>query len=84
MKDWRAYALCILSFCPFINNFNISHQPHNHTTDMESHYKYAEKYQLLGGKSALIYDVNCSVVNYYLLMCTMSSELTRQPLYPIT
>lgn len=51
IADRRAYFLFMLSLCPFINAQTINQN--NHTSGIASHYKIAENYQLLGGKSQL-------------------------------
>lgn len=48
-RDWKTYLLLVFSFCPFINSFYMNQK--DHMQGITNHYKYVERYQLLGGKS---------------------------------
>lgn len=73
IADWRAYALLMLSLCPFINSQSINQN--DHSGGITDRYKIAEKYQLLGGKSdRLEFRVaNClRSSRNHLLMCAIT------------
>lgn len=72
--------LFILGFCSSINSLIINQK--DHKPGITSHYKYVEKYQLLGGKSRFKFHINvgivCGGMLNYLLMCAITAGLFPQ------